>query len=288
MSSNVRLVREQRLGFFIAVQLEHDELVFAALQEGRGQVGGPLRADGPIPAENSPVHEDHALFKAVQPHEGVLRRAVDAEDAAQQLRPAVEGPGRAEAHGAEVVKRQRQRLPVIQECLTQPDRAVDALPVEHVRAVVCAAHILHQHAKIHALFRHGQRHGVLIAGDEDDLYPGEIKDIVLSILDKELKDGVAKNSRRKHILKDLLANNDYQGISKKKAEDLARTLNNYNGMTKKTRSGLEDFGFQIEEDGKHYRLIYHGDSRYNTTLAKTPSDTRGSKNMVHEIQKSML
>lgn len=129
---------------------------------------------------------------------------------------------------------------------------------------------------------------VLIAGDEDDLYPGEIKDIVLSILDKELKNGVAKNSRREHILRDLLENNDYQEISKKKADDLARTLNNYNGMTKKTRSALEDFGFQIKEDGKHYRLIYQGDSRYNTTLAKTPSDTRGSKNMVHEIQKSML
>lgn len=129
---------------------------------------------------------------------------------------------------------------------------------------------------------------VLIAGDEDDLYPGEIKDIVLSILDKELKNGVAKNSRREHILRDLLENNDYQEISKKKADDLARMLNNYNGMTKKTRSALEDFGFQIKEDGKHYKLIYQGDSRYNTTLAKTPSDTRGSKNMVHEIQKSML
>lgn len=129
---------------------------------------------------------------------------------------------------------------------------------------------------------------VLIAGDEDDLYPGEIKDIVLSILEKELKSGVAAKSRREHVIRDLLENNDYKELAKKKANDIARTLNNYNGMTSKVRSELEDFGFQIEEDGKHYRLIYHGDNRYKTTMAKTPSDTRGSKNLAHEIQKYML
>lgn len=129
---------------------------------------------------------------------------------------------------------------------------------------------------------------VLIAGDEDDLYPGEIKDIVLSILNKELKNGVKEKSRRGHVLQDLLTANDYQGLAKKKEEDIARVLNNYNSMNKKTRKALEEFGFQIEEDGKHYRLTYYGDDRYKTTLAKTPSDARGGKNLVHEIQNDML
>lgn len=129
---------------------------------------------------------------------------------------------------------------------------------------------------------------ILIAGDEDDFYPGEIKDIVLSILEKELKNGVEANSRREHVLNDILINNNYGHLSKKKAEDIARILNSYNGMTSKIKHALEDFGFQIEKAGKHYRLLYYGDNRYKTTLAGTPGDVRGGKNLAHSIKKLML
>lgn len=129
---------------------------------------------------------------------------------------------------------------------------------------------------------------VIIMGNEEDLYPGEIREIILSILDEELKNRVQEGSRRRDVLSDIVKNNDYKGVYKDKKKEIQKILGNYCGMSTKVRKALQDFGFQIEEDGKHYRLTYFGDERYKTTLAKTPSDNRGGQNIVHEIQKTML
>ena len=77
------------------------------------------------------------------------------------------------------------------------------------------------------------------------------------------------------------------GDRKKKAE-IQRILKNYTIMDAKTRKALQDFGFRIEEDGKHYRLTFFGDDRYNTTVAKTPSDARAGKNIAHYIEQTMM
>lgn len=129
---------------------------------------------------------------------------------------------------------------------------------------------------------------VIIIGNEEDLYPGEIKEMVLSILDHELKNCTQEGSRRGDVLTDIINNNDYKSISQDRKKEIQKILGNYNGMNTKVRKGLQDFGFEIEEDGKHYRLTYFGDERYKTTLAKTPSDNRGGQNIAHEIQKAML
>lgn len=47
-------------------------------------------------------------------------------------------------------------------------------------------------------------------------------------------------------------------------------------------------GFIIEEQGKHYKLIYYGDARYWTTLAKTPSDNKSGTNTALTIIRNML
>ncbi|MDM7512681.1 hypothetical protein [Lactobacillus delbrueckii] len=61
-------------------------------------------------------------------------------------------------------------------------------------------------------------------------------------------------------------------------------------MDAKTRKALQDFGFRIEEDGKHYRMTFFGDDRAttNTTVAKTPSDARAGKNIAHYIEQTMM
>ena len=41
---------------------------------------------------------------------------------------------------------------------------------------------------------------------------------------------------------------------------------------------MKDLGFEITEEGKHYKLTYYGDDRYQATFAKTPSDFRSGKN----------
>ena len=46
---------------------------------------------------------------------------------------------------------------------------------------------------------------------------------------------------------------------------------------------LIDLGFEITEDGKHYKVTYYGDDRYHTVFAKTPSDGRSGKNNAQAV-----
>ena len=54
------------------------------------------------------------------------------------------------------------------------------------------------------------------------------------------------------------------------------------------RQELKDIGFEITDDGKHYRLTYYGDDRYKTTIAKTGRDWREGKNIAATILKNMM
>lgn len=118
---------------------------------------------------------------------------------------------------------------------------------------------------------------VLIAGDEDDFYPGEIKDFVLSAVKKELSSTEYK-TRRYDVLKDILEANDYKATGEQRAEKAKRLLSNYSGMTPKVKKGLEDIGFVFDKSD-HQKVKYYGDDRYPVVYASTPSDKgRGGKN----------
>ena len=128
---------------------------------------------------------------------------------------------------------------------------------------------------------------VIIMGNEADLYPDEIKEIILSILD-EVKNNTPNGSRRRDVLTDIIENNDYKRVYQHRKKEIQKILGDYTGMSSKVKRELQDFGFQIEGEGKHYKLTYFGDERYKTTLAKTPSDNRGGQNNSHDIKKLML
>ena len=127
---------------------------------------------------------------------------------------------------------------------------------------------------------------VIRFGNEKDLYPEEIKEIILSILEDEYKN-IKDGTRRHDLIIDLLENNDYKRTVDGRKKELARVLNNYKGMNGTVRSGLHDLGFEIRE-GNHYVLTYYSDDRYYTCLAKTPSDGRGTKNEISSIINDMF
>ena len=132
---------------------------------------------------------------------------------------------------------------------------------------------------------------IIFEGDEDEFFPGEIKDIVLSVLQEKLEsfgDDQAK-TRRADVLRDIIKTNGYEGKLKQIADDLKVKMKGYSKMDSTTRRFLEDIGFVITEDGKHYRLTYYGDARYHTTISKTASDKgREGKNIALQIIKDML
>ena len=125
---------------------------------------------------------------------------------------------------------------------------------------------------------------VLFMGDEFEFYQGEIKDLLLAALTEALKTTVPK-SRRAHIISDIIRNNDYQKLSLTKAEELKKLLNNYDRMSDKTKQELKNLGFEIKEEGKHYKITYYGDGRYQTSFSKTPSDRRTGKNIAQQTIK---
>lgn len=129
---------------------------------------------------------------------------------------------------------------------------------------------------------------ILVFGDEEDFYLGEVKDLVLSALEDTLGN-TPKKSRKADVLRDIIDSNDYQHLGKDRKSKVKNLLKGYKGLTSSVRQQLIDLGFEITEEGKHYKLVYYGDGRYWTTLAKTPGDSNhGDKNIVAEIIKSML
>ncbi len=119
---------------------------------------------------------------------------------------------------------------------------------------------------------------VLYLGKEKEFYQGEIQDLLLSSLEKVLKN-TPRGCRRWDVIKDILASNDYRHISKDRSDEVHRLLRSYNGMTQKIQRGLSDLGFSVEKaQDEHYKVLYHGDGRYMTVLAGSPSDVRSGQN----------
>ena len=74
----------------------------------------------------------------------------------------------------------------------------------------------------------------------------------------------------------------------KRHRKLKQELKGYKNVSKSMRRMLSEMGFIIEEEGKHYKLIYYGDPRYWTTLAKTPSDIHTGENEALTIIRKMF
>ena len=56
-------------------------------------------------------------------------------------------------------------------------------------------------------------------------------------------------------------------------------------MITKLKQDMEALGFEIKEDGKHYKVLYNGEQRYIQTMSKTPSDWRIGKISSTELSK---
>ena len=129
---------------------------------------------------------------------------------------------------------------------------------------------------------------VLLKGSEKELYLNEYKELLLLILEKA-KVQSPINSRRHHILIDVLrANNVEKSIAEDRASSVKKILKGYKTMTPAIRRFLEELGFDITEDGKHYKAMYKGDHRYVVSFSKTSSDRRAGKNVASEINKLLF
>ena len=131
------------------------------------------------------------------------------------------------------------------------------------------------------------RKPIIFLGDEDEFYTGEIKEMILDAIEDALK-RVTNKTRRFDVLNDILEKNMYEKIRAERERVIKNMFKDYKTLSATLRQELKDLGFEITEDGKHYRLTYYGDDRYKTTIAKTGSDWREGKNIAATILKNMM
>lgn len=128
---------------------------------------------------------------------------------------------------------------------------------------------------------------IIMQGEEQEKFPGEIKDMILSVIADELSN-VTKGSRREKVLNDVLEANDYEHLLDERKREIKKLFRGYTNMTTGIRQRLTELGFTITEDGKHYKVRYNNDTRFLATISKTASDHRTGENSASAICKEML
>lgn len=133
----------------------------------------------------------------------------------------------------------------------------------------------------------GVEGGILESGTEQEYYPGELQDAVLHTLELG-KSGLRDDSRRCHLIDDLVEANDESGYEDEFTAQLKTALSTMTNFGGDERRALRDLGFTIEEEGGHVQACFNGDDRYAVTIPKTTSDHRAGKNTISEIRKTLF
>lgn len=130
---------------------------------------------------------------------------------------------------------------------------------------------------------HLKSNEILNVGNEKELYPGEIRELLVDIL-KTSRKNIKDNTRRADIIDDLLAHNTVQEIPKKQTQSIKSILKGYKTVNATMLRQLEKIGLFEITRGKHIKFRYYGDKRYMACLAGTGSDTCcGGMNLANEL-----
>lgn len=115
------------------------------------------------------------------------------------------------------------------------------------------------------------------------MYDGEVRKVVIESLQKTLNSSGEK-TRRNYILEEVVKGNSVEDVSKFRVERLRVLFKKYKGLTGPIRRELQQMGFSITEDGKHYKLFLTGqEGGICVSMPKTPGDKRTGKNVCSDI-----
>jgi hypothetical protein len=126
-----------------------------------------------------------------------------------------------------------------------------------------------------------------LASGLEDLYQGERNAILMDLVHAALN-SVEKDTRRYEVLTDLAARNALDSEAGEITERIKVLLKGYSSMNGSLRSDLEALGFEINEEGKHHKLVFRGAERFHIVLSKTSSDRRAGKNAASLIKRLLF
>lgn len=132
---------------------------------------------------------------------------------------------------------------------------------------------------------------VIIQGVEQDIYPGEQKDIILEILSDKIKN-LDSFTRQYCILRSILDANPEVGERtkiKQKLKNIFRSFTGYKNLTNSQNADLNELGFTyVPCNSGHSKLMFKNDDRFIVTMASTPSDHSRSLNQLNDISRILL
>ncbi len=129
---------------------------------------------------------------------------------------------------------------------------------------------------------------LLKAGNERDFYPNEILCMLLDAI-RDSERAQPQDSRRQHVLRAILQANELEhNPIKDRRERIKKILRGMRNLDASLQRELEEMGFSITGEGKHFKLLFQGDDRYVYTLPKSGSDWRGGKNAAGDISRLLF
>jgi len=124
-------------------------------------------------------------------------------------------------------------------------------------------------------------------GSENDLYPHEIQDCVISTLIESL-DRMNTESRRFHVISNITNNNRISSERLQIESEIKRIISKTSRITSSEIAGLKAIGFEVDTSNKHPSAIFRGDPRYAFTLFSTASDHRSGDNLASDMIRKLI
>jgi hypothetical protein len=118
---------------------------------------------------------------------------------------------------------------------------------------------------------------LIFKGAETELFPNEQTELILDIIEERLRNG-SYSVRIQNMLKSILEANERTNNKETFFEQMKAVLTESGGLSNKGKRELLKLGFDLTEDGRHYKLQIKGDGRYSHPVSKSPSDFRSGEN----------
>lgn len=125
-------------------------------------------------------------------------------------------------------------------------------------------------------------YSLLNMGQINEFYSGEQKDIILELLEDELK---RKNYQDEEtaMIKDLLYFNPKEGVRDEYLNQIFKILVSGHDLDK-----LKNYGITFKHHGNHLVAVFFKNSRYQSTISCTPSDMNSCRQIFRQFRNTFF
>lgn len=175
------------------------------------------------------------------------------------------------------------------------DQLSDELKEERERRIKAEDELKRVKAIIESKESNGNPDSLSLSIKEQEMYPGEFLDTVLTMLEKRFQslkagDPEIGKTRMGTILQSIMDSNEKNGTGERIADELKRIIEPERMLSDSAIGKLRKLGFEEKpsSDGKHAKYLFRGDERYPLSLSVTPSDRYSRTNEAQRIRRLLF